>query len=469
MRVDPYTRPPVPPQVALLTQDGVIVSEHGERLEPDDWPKGTRCWSDSETVAQLVADGNGEALCWDHQPIRWRPERYEEAWRTRPSDVYVLRFPGDLFAGRPETTLRGLAAWRDWLGRWDAAPTGTSGSSAWSLLKATLDRPLFCSKGVCPPLKGTLGGRFELGPAGQGSFEGALRLFDLEAAYAREIAGLRYGGWWRDRADVGGDPELWSARGGMVFVRARIRLAGGWPGPLVRRPRRRMTYLEQHLWQLVEQRYPTTGVIQGVWTWQEVCAAVRQGARLLRVLDFWVHWSGRKPFEAWWRAIEEGRRLPGLAGTLGKVTGNALWGRFCMDPFVSNGGRYIRSQRGAKVEIRGLPVKGGLAPAHDLAETVSGRVRARLYELEAAAGERLLSAHTDGAWIRDPEADVDGWRLKQAARRLDLIDPQTLRYWSDPGKPWDPVPVVAGWPGQDAGAEFDRRWQAMLSDRELAA
>src|ERR1035437_796752 len=107
--------------------------------------------------------------------------------------------------------------------------------------------------------------------------------------------------------------------------------------------------------------------------------------------------------------------MPGLAGLLAKVTGNALWGRFCMDP-RSQGRRSIRSRNG-KIGSRELPLRGGLPPAHDLAELVSGRVRAELYRLMVAAGDDLLSAHTDAAWIRGGEARSKHHGVTEAASR----------------------------------------------------
>lgn len=480
MIVDPYVRTPVAPTVAVLTREGRIVDEHGELLDPDDWPKGTRCWTDYDTVRELVNDGQGEALCWNGEEIRWRHERLEEDWHSRASDVAVLRLP---FPESVEATLRALGAWRDWLARYGASPTGTSGSAAWSLLRATLTETLFCSMGSPPPLLQTLGGRVELGPAGPGRFEGELCQVDLQAAYARELSGLRYGGRWFRSADLPGvrrEPAWWAGEGRPVFVRCRVEIPALAYGPLVRRPRRRMSQLQLFFSQLHEDRYPVSTRLQGLWTWQELEAALEQGCRLLSVGEFWVHLAARRPFGAWWEAVQEGRRMPGLAGLLAKVTGNALWGRFCMDS-RAQGRRSVRSRDGKRVGSRELALRGGLPPAHDLAEIVSGRVRAELYRLMMRAGDDLLSAHTDGAWIkggdasshkslaepRVTEAAGGSWRVKQPARRLDLIDPQTLRYWPVPARPSEPWVVYAGVPAGLAAGAFERAWsKADLSPTE---
>jgi hypothetical protein len=203
-------------------------------------------------------------------------------------------------------------------------------------------------------------------------------------------------------------------------------------------------------------RYPVGATMQGVWTWQEVETAVRHGTRLLELKDVWVHLGGRFIFQAWWEAVQEGRKAPGLAGMLAKVTGNALWGRFCMDNRVQ-GVRTIRAREGRTIASRPVRVLGGQPAAHDLAETVSGRTRARLYDVMMTAGPKLVSAHTDGIWSTQLD-QPDGWRRKGLARRLDLIDPQTLRYWPIPPNPTEPWVVMAGIPATMATEAFERSW-----------
>lgn len=459
MIVDPYKRTPVAPAVALLTPEGQAVSESGELLDLDAWPDGVRLWASYDTVYGLVRDGRGEALCWNHEEIRWRHRRYEDGWQRRPSDANVVKMPFDQL--EPHIQLMAFATWRDWLAGFGASPTGTSGSAAWSLLRARLQGRLYTGGGERPPLDRTVGGRQQLGPAGPGAFAGRLVHLDLPAAYAATLAGLRYGGQWLHFSDRQAMSIQLARYGGTdhpVFARARVRVPANALGPLVRRSRRRPRSFMEAM--LLGQQYPAGCVLQGVWTWEELQAAEAGGCRIARVLDVWVHRSGHFPFAPWWEAIQEGRRLPGLAGQLAKVTGNALWGRFCMD--ASTGVRSIRSKNGTLV-ARSLAGGSQMWPAHDLAETVSGRVRARLYALMVAAGETLVSAHTDGAWLLRAPAYVDGWRETGTARRLELIDPQCLRYWPDPAQPWEPAVVYAGVPAERAGRMFDDAWTARNS------
>jgi hypothetical protein len=76
-----------------------------------------------------------------------------------------------------------------------------------------------------------------------------------------------------------------------------------------------------------------------------------------------------------------------------------------------------------------------------------------------SAGDDLLCAHTDGAWTRATGAPPpDGWRIKGTARRMELLDPQVLRYWPSPPHRTEPWTVMAGQPSRHAPAAFDRAW-----------
>lgn len=458
MIIDPYKLRPVAPRVALLLEDGSAVDETGELLDLDRWPQGVRLWASFETVYRLIRDGQGEALCWRNEEIRWRHRRFEDDWKPRASDANVIRLPFNHL--EPEKQLEGFRLWRDWLASYGAAPTGTSGSAAWSLLRARLEHRLFTNSGERPPILFTVGGRQELGPNGQGRYDGPLAHLDLPAAYASTLAGLRYGGVWleHDPGVAGRDYRRFAGGDYPVFVRAQVKLPDLWPGPLVKRPRRApASFLESVL---TSGWYPSSGRLQGVWTFEELQAAERLGARILKILEAWTHRSGWFPFAPWWDAIETGRALGGLAGNLAKTTGNALWGRFCMD--VDHGGsRSIRSSSShGKLSSRPLRLGGQMFPAHDLAETVSGRVRARLSVVMAELGSQLVCAHTDGVWALTASQEVEGWRHKEDARRLDLLDPQVLRYWPAKPNPREPFHVYAGIPAELAPVLFQGKWEA---------
>ncbi len=467
MIVLPYKRRPAQYKVALLTVDGDLVDEHGKGYRPGELPATHRAWCSWDTAQTLVAQGVGEALCWNGEEIRWRHTRLDkEGWTNRPTDVSVLKLP---FPDSPTRCLRGLTGWRDWLAEHGASANSTTGSAAWSLLRATVQGGFKCSSGEPPKLRQTSGGRVEESVHGPGCYKGRLEQWDLPAAYASTLAELRYGGRWLARSEldalgVPAHPLEWWGEHGMMFVRARVRVGQGWSGPLLRRPRAPSSYgqeLASRLEHGPSYRYPTSTALTGTWAWPELRDALQHGARILQVKESWLHLGGRPLFEEWWQAVQEGRELKGLAGQLAKMTGNALLGRFAMD-LRHAGERTIRSKaKGKTVQSRTVPKRAGPWPAHDLAETVVGSVRGRLYTAMSLAGDRLLSTHTDGIWTHQLDVDevavaLPGWRLKQHARRLDLLSPQMMRYLTPRGA--ERV-LFAGVPFAQQAERFSEQWQ----------
>ena len=465
MIVEPYKRNPAPPRVAVLTEEGAIVDEDGGWLDPDEVPAGTRVFAQWDVVRELMAADIGEALCWNNEEIRWRftPRPAEEEWRSRPGDAYVLRLPlTDILT--PKVMLGALVSWRDWLGGCGAAPTGTTGSSSMSLLRSRLERRLVCGFGSRPPLIQTRGGRLQLGVQGQGRVEGRLALLDLPSAYATLLGSAVYGGAWREVDRSGRLLDHWLEREEPMFVQAEVSVPSGLPfGPLVRTFRRRIHFAEMQVYSKAvypdgtSYLYPTGRRLAGVWTREEFLEAVECGCRV-KVRGAWVHRAAGRPLFPWWQTVSEGRdRLSGVGSTLAKMTGNALWGRFCMDPRVA-GRRTIRGGRA----IRQLEPRPAPPPAHDLAEYVSGTVRARLFRLMRESGDRLVSANTDGAWILDDGTPPpDGWRVKSRAHRLELLAPACLRYWPEKSR-WPRV-VYAGQPFRRAEVEFENAWQRWIA------
>lgn len=465
--------------MVLVTPDGDYVDERGQVLDPATIGPTYRCFVLWDVCRQLVRAGRGESLCWNGEDVRWRPvQRPDErdTWVARSSDAYVLKWPFDEETLPLPELLGELARYRDWLAEHGAAPTGTTGSASMSLLRGRLETDLITSMGTRPPLLQTRGGRQEVGPAGPGSFTGGIVNFDLPSAYASTLGMVRYGGVWSTADQLPQRWQVYADAGLPVFVKAKVRVPDLPYGPLIRRLQKRVHPMQMLVYSSTREPdgtswlYPTRRRIQGIWTWQEIVTAERHGATIERIIEVYVHRSGWQPFAPWWAAIQKGRELGNVAGAFAKMTGNALWGRFAMDPRVQ--GRRTISRLGprgrmVKVELRQNPFQW---PAHDLAETVAGRVRAELYDAMMIAGPRMLSAHTDGLWCRSTGDDeialrLDGWRAKQKAVRLDLLDPQTLRYFH--WRNGEPQHVMAGVPFLEAPAAFQRRWQ-LFTERAAA-
>lgn len=473
MKVGPYRRPPGRYRVAVLTEDGLLRHEDGGLYHPDELPEDTRAFGQWDVERPLLRGGIGEALCWNAEEVRWRrtPQPEAEEWKDARTDVAIHRVPFDHRKG-VGGFLAATVEWRDWLASCGArAASSTVGSESMSLLKASLaGQPeinfgrTFGAPGDRPPIRWTRGGRIEDGPAGPGLHRGDLVQLDLPSAYSSLLGSLLYGGAWQ-QVDVGGRWfSRWLQAPEPMFVRAQVLVPEGLrTGPLLRPTRRRSNWITMHELALKgppDPPYPVGCYLAGTWTRAEIIAALEAGCAV-EPLQAWVHRSTRQPFARWWELVLAGREL--LRGEPGellvKMTGNALVGNFSRD-----GGR--RSIRGGGRRMRRCAAGFQPYPAHDLADYITGTIRARLWELIRWAGERLVTAHTDGAWIVDDGTPYPaGWRVKHRAHRLDLLGPACYRFWR--GR-WPQV-VMAGVPAIEAEEAFAELWARHIERKELAA
>lgn len=450
----PYKSPRRRPQVAWLISHEAALHEDGGLYRLDQL-EGVQVWAGFELVNDLLRDCHGEAVCWDGKPIRWSAVPGSGAFNVR---VLHLSYPEN-----PEPAIAGLASWRDWLCAAGAAPAGSLGGSGISLVKATLEAPLWTGVGELPPVRFVLGGRQELGPNGAPAvFDGPLVHLDMRAAYAQTLGGLRYGGRWM-KVGAAGYPLSLDQNGKLLFVRAQVEIPELDLGPLPERPRSERNLFVALLNPVV---YPAGRTLQGTWTLEELEQAERAGCRIKRVLDIWVHTPGiyEYPFGPWWEAVQRGRELPGFGGALAKATGNATWGMFAVR---RHGRRQILARRReGKRTVREwsqpLPTRGNPSlRAPDLAESITGRVRAELHRGMSLAGDLLVCAHTDGLWAFKG-VSVPGWRRKLSATGLRLLNPQAFAWTSKEGVV---EYVLAGVPAWRAEDHFERAWEDQEQER----
>lgn len=457
MIVRPYKRKHTFKRIAYVDADGLYWDENGDTINPLEIEGDTRCFCSWETARKLTIEGVGESLLWNGEHIRWRPVQRagELEWYPRPYDAYVLRIP---LHEEAETNVSELGRWRDWLYDYRAIP-GTMGGTSMSLLKTQLSRPLYCSTHWDRSrLRQSAGGRIANGPGGVGEYRGQLLHWDLPAAYANEIGHLRYGGHWWDERNL---THHWLthlvSRGVPVLVRARIYVPKRLPyGPVPTRPRGLIHPFKALMLMFSGQRYPVGKSVQGIWTYEEVNAALMAGCSVT-IIQAWKHSSPKQsPFRHWWQAIQTGRDMGGIAGMLAKTTGNALWGVFALDPEI-RGHRTIhyRPKGKRKMQVRKPRPRGSQMPAIDLAEIVAGRVRAKLYLAMLHCGADLVCAHTDGLWANGTKLS-DEWQIKGVARRMELLSPQAYRYHPLGGG--EPVVIYAGVPLEQSATAFDKAW-----------
>ncbi len=451
----PYTKPQPRPQLAWMLDATRAITEDHDYVVARDF--NGQVWASADLVWDLLRDRHGEALTWEGHPIKWHLQR-GEPWYVR-----VLQIP---HPDRPEDVASALSAWADWLHSYGAAPQGSLGGSGFSLLKATLPDPLWTSVGELPPIRFVVGGRQVWGVHGSPAiFEGSMTQWDMRAAYASTLGGMRYGGRWK-RWSASYPFYLDADNGLMVFIRARVKVPDKarfasvhdvFAGPLLRRPRRERDLFEEAVW---PTEYPVNVTIQGVWTWPELIEAGHAGCDYT-ILDGWVHEAppDMYPFADWWAAVQQGREMDGFAGTLAKATGNATWGQFSIR---SSGHRGIlsRTPRG-KRDYKRLHTRNKGNPsqrAPDLAEYLCGVVRSRLFRGMRIAAGRMICAHTDGIWVLGDDVIVPGWRRKQAAKLMRFDNPQCLAFTYRGSEEY----VVAGVHANGVRDWFEQRWSQIL-------
>ena len=413
--------------------------------------RNLQVWAQSETIRELTKQGHGSAVLWRNLAIGWHPDPEARNWPVRGLGMPTPESPGD--------TLQALRQWRDWLHSFGAAPQGSLGGSGFSLLRATLERPLWTNTGDSPPILYTIGGRQECVNPTPAHYQIPMVHSDIRAAYAQTLGGLNYGAHWtrldfspRLEAKMDRHPDL------PIFIRAKVsvpdmsdrfpNLQEGRRGPLVARPRKQPNLTEMLFW-TIDDLYPTGRDIQGCWTWEELKTAMQAGCRIRKVFGVWLQAGAGKPFLPWLEAVWRGREMRGFAGQLAKATGNATWGQFA----IAKGRRKIVTASGEKL----APLRGGNPSqrAFDLAECISGRVRAQLYAGMLDAGPDFITAHTDGLWSAGHP--VQGWRHTDDADELRIYNAQGYSYRTK-GQPWQYV--VAGM--LDPPAYFEQTWAADL-------
>jgi hypothetical protein len=179
------------------------------------------------------------------------------------------------------------------------------------------------------------------------------------------------------------------------------------------------------------------GQIAGTWPWCELKVAQDLGCKV-EVVRSWAPTREADLFSAWWRIIEVGRQLGGVAGKFLKMISNALWGIFGMVGddrqliawYDDTGERsYVISSDNKRLPHANM--------AHIAAETTA-RVRSRLLSegLYGAGGPGFpVHIDTDGVIVRKsrplPSPSTGGagdWCCKQLMRRVEIRAPQLYRW-----------------------------------------
>lgn len=393
----------------------------------------------SDTFVGIVAVRDGEPFVWDEcgsvYPLRETPagvvlyalERKPLALLTRKErrgrelhfkhrlisfqvDGKKIRLARGLFDGMaPEDALPELVRWADWLRSYGANVAGFPGSAR-SLLRATLERPVFWREPEIPFEWFPLGGRIERNVE-RGRYD-FVSSWDITAAYPSTYPEIHF-------------PRNYieTARGSLNdegFAVADVKVPPLLFGPLpVRVP-------ERHT-----QVFPFAEEISGFWPLNELRMAAESGCKV-NLRRVWVA-RGRVPIfgEQWNRAVVEGRSLPGIAGRIAKLTTAALWGSFTAHG-QAEWWTWEDNADGERISYGGD--KPPQSPA--FAARIVSRIRERLYREALTESIFIVGMHTDGILCETgvtlrPSGDALGeWRVKRTGVTLDYHGPTKYRLFT---------------------------------------
>lgn len=173
-----------------------------------------------------------------------------------------------------------------------------------------------------------------------------------------------------------------------------------------------------------------TGAFEGIWPFRDLAHAQDRNQMLRDPTDCWVPTRYTDAFatDKWQLLRKEMRNLPGIAGDLGKLADNSLWGMFAFDNTQNSRVRWLtRNGDPNQVTITSAP---GIRMIHGMAVgvTATARVRAKLYD--AIVQSDAVYCETDGV-IASRQNNLNGdWKLKQQFGVIDIKAPQIYR-WLD--------------------------------------
>lgn len=450
--------------MATLLDEDTILHEDGREYRLEDVPPRTRIWSHWENTVSDIwrKKGIGEVLIYDQDPVRWRKDsNYEDhRWPSigNNQDVYLLKsqaYPED-----KENALKAFIQWRDWIEDYGGNAFGTVASISWSIWRSTFSEDFYSPTKWPTSVKFPIGGRLipckELNSAWVGDFI----QWDMQAAYATELSRIRYGGKGSKWVEVKGncDFKAMSDNGIPVYIVAMVWVPKMRLGPL---PRRRTAY---NPFSRVPIYYGTNCRIRGTWTMEEIQEAIEVGCTV-KIERIWVHMATGKGlhFAQWWKAIEDGREhLDGFAKSLAKSTGNSLWGQFALREkprkirWIGDDGK--RKHRVIEARMMNRP------SSPELSDQLTGKIRAKLYSLAISAGDDLMQANTDGAWVSHQNGWLppDGWRIKKRASLIEFIDESNYRFWEPESN--TPSYCMAGVPVGWHETYFEKEWNKILKE-----
>lgn len=185
-----------------------------------------------------------------------------------------------------------------------------------------------------------------------------------------------------------------------------------------------------------------TGAFSGVWPFRDIAHAWEANQMVRQPSGCWIpsRYTDAFASDAWQALRKELRSLPGLAGTLGKLADNSLWGMFAFDNTADAEIRWLTKDGDpTKISEKRKP---GIRRVHGAGVGViaTARVRDRLWD--GINSTKAVYCDTDGLiapyatapqYMNGKRKKNEGeWALKERFGVLDIKAPQVYR-WANEG------------------------------------
>jgi hypothetical protein len=419
VKIEPLGRTVSKPFALVEPGNGTVVIHHEGGTARAEGPVRSRKLLEKFGSHRLYVDTGLTTLRHTTGALQWSAR----TWRGRTTSmqldgtkVSVSSLRG-ILSGSPNP-FEDLGIALAWVGAYGVGPSSPS-QMAWNLWRSTLDDDVAIHFDSAVGRAALFGGRQEIPRVGTYKHMASV---DMVAAYPHSM-GTRPYALGLETVDPATklDPLVAGLCQARVFVPSDLPFA-----PLPVRIAKDMIQFQ-------------TGGIRGVWPWVEITAALEIGCKVT-VERCWAPSREADLFSAWWKIIEQGRKLPGAAGRFVKMVGNCAWGIFGM---VGDDQTIIAWKDDAGNTPYTVAAVNRRLPhanlAHIAAETTA-RVRSRLLREGLYGGGAGTPVHvdTDGIIVRksrplpSPAGSESGcWRNKQTMNTVEVRAPQLYR-WLNP-------------------------------------
>lgn len=343
--------------------------------------------------------------------------KYQNLTHASGTTVHRLKIRGDI-----DAIAGGLFHFIDYLNENGAIFRSSIAGGAMSLFKQTLEKPINMWAPDCAANAFWPGRAEYFGDKERRFYD--MAYFDLKAAYPAALASEPVPTRWKQC-----DPSKWQLHpDGFSRATAFVPYDSPPPHPLP---------LRLNAGKKSEALVYPTGAFSGWWPHRDVRHADEMGM-IVRVEETWIPAAVTDMFaNTAWRALRGGlRSLPGIAGTIGKMADNGLWGLMSFDGTKLKRVRWT-DPTGDPTSIEIVGAVNGIREMHGLGVALAATSRVRHSLWEGIRASNAVYCATDGLIAPalstlTPMGGEGGWAIKEPLGVVVIKDVSAYK-WANPG------------------------------------